>query len=1008
VNVAIKNKDQENALTLAVKNSTREILSHFFNKKDTDNRNALMKVCDAEVVNSYLLNIIIANDPDVTSCDNDKRTPLHYAASNPKFPLDIFKTLLSLEGIDINAKDNQGNTPLYYACTAERVDLAKALLKGKNVAEAKVMLLDGNNEGKTPYDVIIDQVEINENSTDNSVLMKAIKEIKAEKAASASAQQSIDSSQDLSSASPNTNSAYASTTTVRNTTQSPNIPLSDDAKELLLQELAFSRYSTKIDLEPQALGLTENQNTFNSTYDDLEKNDNPHNKEILDNIISAIKETHENEAEVAKTTIEEPDNAANYLGLATQQALTPGDTDVTYSKHAITSGVDLKLAIYHNNVYLDKESILAIKEKNLSLSITIANSGKEEFIEFVNGNLVMLDRAPIGEQSNIGGKSEIVELLKSQEYESVAPVKVTVRDEGGEATVEGNIPDVSAQDAKKPTLEELYIKTQDQIFEYDLPQTDLIDILANAESKYQKQSEYLMGQIAEDEEYRDGIIVGCNARYKQLLRNDSEGIDHLKQIAEKKEPGGTFFDRIFRRSYIGAEDADVLMGYDKQLADFKTEIEALEKNHKELQEKLLKVIELKSVEAELKPIMKDAISRSPEMDGMADFYKELPAKDKITLLSLTDNNGHADITKMVDAIEIFYSNKDKDKVKDIDAAIERLKPDTDQVKKKNILMTELKQVLTPATSEAVQAEKTDEAPSKEDEKSIASRVKNLVASNKTKGIKYVEEENLLQESKTVINIGDLDNKPLSDLFQDYTIKMHQDLISAYETENANLEDQKKQYETSQNKILYRLNPRKSDLSYDNLNNIKGAQDQKSGIFSNIWDYFFLNPSKRITQADATSLLKYKEDILTTEKSITELENKLATDVANLTQALELRSIEDTLKKQISEKIKKHEVFPDNANKFYDKLSPEDKIQILSLKDKYNKPDIAKMMGEIVKKCDAEKAAEKADALEKSKENGSASTLEKEKQKEVIEAAKVQHNEVVAELKEKFKSQKGGG
>ncbi|MDX5527212.1 MAG: ankyrin repeat domain-containing protein [Wolbachia endosymbiont of Andrena nigroaenea] len=98
--------------------------------------------------------LLQAKGIDINSANEDRQTPLHFAASLGH--TDIVKVLLQTKGIDVNAEDKNGWTPLCMRLAAQYTiqhgtqyitDIAKAV--GINVSiTAPVLLLDENNNKK--------------------------------------------------------------------------------------------------------------------------------------------------------------------------------------------------------------------------------------------------------------------------------------------------------------------------------------------------------------------------------------------------------------------------------------------------------------------------------------------------------------------------------------------------------------------------------------------------------------------------------------------------------------------------------------------------------------------------------------------------------------------------------------------------------------------------------------------------------------------------------------------
>lgn len=80
--------------------------------------------CDESTVKS----LIAVNGVDLNAKDTDGRTPLHYLAINSTADESLYKCYLE-SNCDINVQDNDGKTPLHFACEGTNDDAMAELLR---------------------------------------------------------------------------------------------------------------------------------------------------------------------------------------------------------------------------------------------------------------------------------------------------------------------------------------------------------------------------------------------------------------------------------------------------------------------------------------------------------------------------------------------------------------------------------------------------------------------------------------------------------------------------------------------------------------------------------------------------------------------------------------------------------------------------------------------------------------------------------------------------------------
>ncbi len=861
----LNNSAGENPLDLAIKNKKYSIAAAILNNCNVDesNKKMLHAICiksNIDLFNTIKvldLNFAIVDTLDCTPLhylcknynkelldgviekagedlknllcisDNLGRTPLHYAAANPDFPADIFKTLLDTQGIEIDAQDNLGNTPLHYACEAKNVALVEMLLDGKTTDQARTMLETKNQAGESPLDIMSENsavfsqifekikiiqpvsttqidnfinddpranpspppttVTVRQNPTtttddiieiqgdgncffravsqslcgtqdyhtqlraiaidymrknmqdsmiaSNIVTDKVTFEAYTEKhsqdkewaddpiiSALANAlslkfkikrtdnQKNItvsaeNSTQDVllsyqqdhyNTRKPISTNSQDNITLIKEKAKStsaptpaaepPLAPTSFDkppptaaakvSSPKIVELLAWHQYTT--DINPNNFELTNQEKSdFQDKLTILNKNNNEDTEKFFTSITQQI--TTRGYEEVVKQQVTSPD--PQYLGLINIQP----DDKVEYAQYHIDDNVTLNLATVNNHVYISKKSILDIKQRQLSLSIEVENSGIKEFIEFHEGELLLLDRAKIG-GSKIGGKGAIVELLNSKDYISKAKVAATPeiitevpsapppQEEATNAAAQPPTPSSSAatlDEGKKPQpktgveiLDKLSAKSTAQTFEEYTEITHLTTLQNELRAAFKEKSKELE---AEETQIKDQFNRRTNdlktenlekiaSPKKSTINSLTKGISNSFEKISDFTLEKTKRFKIFSSKRLTKEGARLLLNIQEQQKELKTQNDYA-------QAKLTQVIELRNIEKTLTSKIKDNMNNFADQvfsHNTHQCYANLPLEDKITLLSLKNDNKKADIQKMLDVLAIKNANPGKD------------------------------------------------------------------------------------------------------------------------------------------------------------------------------------------------------------------------------------------------------------------------------------------------------------------------------------------------------------
>ncbi|BAO99793.1 ankyrin repeat domain-containing protein [Wolbachia endosymbiont of Cimex lectularius] len=121
--------------------------------------------------NLYLARLLVKEDVDVNTKDNEDLTPLHAAAiSNAK---DVAEFLVD-NGADVDARDNIDWTPLHTAAFFDAEDVAELLIsKGANIRAR-------NNKNKAPFEIaqgeVVTFLAVAKGNSGNTLLHYAAKE----------------------------------------------------------------------------------------------------------------------------------------------------------------------------------------------------------------------------------------------------------------------------------------------------------------------------------------------------------------------------------------------------------------------------------------------------------------------------------------------------------------------------------------------------------------------------------------------------------------------------------------------------------------------------------------------------------------------------------------------------------------------------------------------------------------------------------------------------------------
>jgi ankyrin repeat protein len=684
-------------IDIELKNSTQNSALHyasFFNREDLVNT-LIKKTSDVKIDeknqkdktplylaiekdNNEIAKLLIDHGADINASGPEGKTPLDLAIETGNQDIICYYC---------KHKDEDDNTPLYNACNLQEFELAEKLLYNIPEDQARKLLLMQDKTGISPIYTplyIMDQTLKKDDPDKFSRILvefsisehdylppPTIVTVTADTAAEALPLQS------------NTTAASSSSPPppVKKVMPSPT-PVPESSSLSLLDRIAWHHYSTGIGVESARAELADNAGDINSKLTSLKNDNTPTaedsvSKKFFNNISKNI--PPKDYTEVVKTIDDkEPKAQEEYLGLDPKNA-----DKAQYSKYNITDSVQLKLAIVDNNVYLEQNSILAIKQANLSLCIEVENSGQKEFIEFHEGQLLMLDRAKIGD-SKIGGKNAIVGLLESKEYREITrvapeiavvkdaetqgvevvavPEEVVEKEEGApppdadktKPAAESSPPLATAQtkaaaDASpleshkgnKPhvktgvtILDELDAKSQEEIFDEYIDITSLTQLIQqDITSQYNKKSAELDQQINNLKDSIQNITEEYNIKPKE----------DIEKIAEKQS---TPLSRMrkgflnFKEKYIGGDkhlkraSAKTLLAEKENLSTLKTHKTTLESSNKNVLDKLNKVIAFRDADKEMTGKIEWLIRNGRiYYKDVLSFYQQLKSDDKIKLIS---------------------------------------------------------------------------------------------------------------------------------------------------------------------------------------------------------------------------------------------------------------------------------------------------------------------------------------------------------------------------------------
>ena len=119
------------------------------NKKDERGLTLLHEMClgcnNYHDCHTSVISMIRIKGGDVNVCDDEGKTPLHYACCIKD--VGYVDELLNCNNININARDIFGNTPLHTVCSS--LSMGRHSIAGKLLSDSRINVNAVNNEGRT-------------------------------------------------------------------------------------------------------------------------------------------------------------------------------------------------------------------------------------------------------------------------------------------------------------------------------------------------------------------------------------------------------------------------------------------------------------------------------------------------------------------------------------------------------------------------------------------------------------------------------------------------------------------------------------------------------------------------------------------------------------------------------------------------------------------------------------------------------------------------------------------